>query len=137
MPGHRVHCYVDRLLFGKSYWRLHRALDKPVIFLGKRHRVLFHDGFSSAVIAQRLYPGDPRAVEAALVHVQLDNFCSSNPDFAKTLKLFAEYDANQRRTARRKTRSKRPKTAANQLREFHALIRKLVEVRRLARMLSE
>ena len=81
LPSHKVHCYVDRTLFGRSYWRVHRQIDMPYLFLGKKHRVLFHDPFTAIAIAQRLYPGDPMAEEAALVHLHIDSVCSSDPFF--------------------------------------------------------
>lgn len=29
MPGLTVHTYVDRLVFGRSYWPVHREMDRP------------------------------------------------------------------------------------------------------------
>ena len=31
MPGHQVHTFADRLSFGKSYWKLHKMMDKPAL----------------------------------------------------------------------------------------------------------
>ena len=135
MPSHKIHCYVDRVLFGKSYWRLHREIDKPVLILGKRHRVLFHDGLSTIAIAQKVYPNDPRAWEAALVHVELDLLCSNNPFFAKQLTYFAEQDAKRRRSSRKG--KKVPGRSSETLSVFgnsYAFLMKLEEIRRFAKM---
>jgi hypothetical protein len=135
VPNHKIHCYVDRLLFGKSYWRLHKQLDKPALLLGKRHRVLFHDGLTSMVIALELYPNDRRAMEAALVHIQLDKLCSSNPFFAKQLGYFAEKDSRRGRKLRNvkiKSLKVMPKGPFG---DFNAFLMKLENIRRLARIM--
>jgi hypothetical protein len=131
------------MLFGKSYWELHRKIDMPYIYLGRRHRVLFHDGFSSAMIARELYPGDPHAEEAALVHVQLDMLCSNDPFFKKQLYYFADVDARKRSRARKenarlKKRKKPKKREAynDPLKDFQKLLKKLMEIKRLANMFS-
>ena len=100
MPSHRIHCYVDRMLFGRSFWKLHREIDMPYLFLGRKHRVLFHDGFSSVIIARGLYPGDQEAETAALVHCHIDVMCSEDPFFKKQLEFLADLDAKNRRKAR-------------------------------------
>jgi hypothetical protein len=135
MPSHKVHCFVDRVLFGKSYWRLHRQIDMPFLFLGNKHRVLFHDPFTPVAIAQWLYPGDPRAKESALVHVQIDSLCSTNPIFKMQLEYFAEQDARKRRSSRKKkAKSRKRKVPADPLEEFTAFLEKMKEIRRLARI---
>jgi hypothetical protein len=73
MPSLRVHAFVDRTLFGKSYYKIHRRLDKPVKYLGHGHRVLFHDFPSACLIAEKCYPGDPNAVRVACEHILLDS----------------------------------------------------------------
>lgn len=132
MPSHEIHCYVDRLLFGRSYWRLHKQLDKPVLLLGKRHRVLFHDGLTSMAIALQLYPNDRKALEAALVHVQLDWLCSSNPFFAKQLKHFAQKDSRRRRNFRNVKIKPLKLTPKGPFGDFNAFLMKLENIRRLA-----
>jgi hypothetical protein len=123
------------MLFGKSYWRLHRQIDMPVLFLGKKHRVLFHDFFTPVVIAQRLYPGDPMAEEAALVHVQIDSLCSSDPFFKRQLEFFAEQEAKERRSSRKKkAKSRKRMGPPDPLDEFMAFLEKLEEIRRLSRI---
>jgi len=97
LPSLRVHEYVDRVLFKKSYRKLHRAMDKPVKFLGKRHRELFHDNTWACVIASRLYPNDRHAVLAALTHIKCDEICSSDPKFKKNLEKLARLSRGKRR----------------------------------------
>jgi hypothetical protein len=140
LPGHRVHTFVDRELFGKSYWRVHRNIDMPYLFMGRKHRALFHDGFSSVLIARKLYPNDPRAAEAALVHVQIDRLCSSDPFFKKQLEFFADRDARERRKAKRSSGKKKRKSAkkgtcVDPLKDFGVFLKKLDEVWRLSKML--
>jgi len=135
MPSHKIHCYVDRVLFGKSYWRLHRQIDMPFLFLGKKHRVLFHDFFTPVAIAQKLYPDDPRAEESALVHVEIDLLCSSNALFKMQLEYFVEQDAKKRRSSRKKkAKSRRRKAPPDPTEEFKAFLEKLQEIRRLSRI---
>ncbi len=135
MPSHKVHCYVDRVLFGKSYWRLHRQIDMPYLFLGRKHRVLFHDGFTSVAIARKVYPDDPIAQEAALVHVQLDALCSSNPLFAKQLEFFAEQQSRLRKRAGKKeAKPGRRPAFPGPFEDFNAFLEKLAELRRLSKI---
>ena len=92
------------MCLNKSYWRLHRALDKPVFFLGSRHRVLFHDVSSALAIAEGTYPADDNAKAAALLHIQLDNMCTTNPLFKKQLETYAKlFERKKRRKRKQKT----------------------------------
>jgi hypothetical protein len=97
------------------------------------------------MIARKLYPGDPRAEEAALVHVQLDVLCSSDPIFKKQLEFFADLAAEKRRNAgssrrrspgkkKRKTQKKR-ETHADPLEDIEAFLKKLYEIRQMSKML--
>jgi hypothetical protein len=129
VPSHKVHCFVDRTLFGKSYWRLHRQIDMPYLFLGRRHRVLFHDPVTAVAIARKLYPSDPRAEEAALVHIQLDMVCSSDRFFAQWLEILAEKDVRERKNARKKKAKPKKRTAPpDPFEEFEAFVDKMQEI---------
>jgi hypothetical protein len=97
MPGPEVHTYVDRLLFGRSYWRIHREMDRPYKYLGKYHRILFHDPLLAYVIARKQYPNDPNAIAAAQCHIVLDNMCSRNRGLKKALERLAKLDRKKRR----------------------------------------
>jgi len=104
--------------------------------------VLFHDALTPVAIAQKLYPNDPRAQEAALVHVQLDMLCSSNPMFKQQLQWFAEQDAKERKRLRKrnaKKKSVKPRNkrgSPDELERFNEFLEKLAEIRRLAKLIS-
>ena len=93
------------------------------------------------MIARKLYPGDPLAEEAALVHVELDWLCSSDPLFKKQLEFFAGLDARQRRKARKggsgrkKTKSSKKTGDVDPLKDFAKFVKKLEEIRRLSKMI--
>jgi hypothetical protein len=36
MPKYRVHRYVDKLFYPKSFPEVHRAIDRPCLFLGRQ-----------------------------------------------------------------------------------------------------
>jgi len=97
MPGSKVHTYVDRLFFGRSYWRIHREMDRPFKYFGKYHRVLFHDPLSAYVIARKQYPNDPNAIAAAECHIALDNICSRDRGVKSALERLATSDKKKRR----------------------------------------
>lgn len=111
MPGLAVHTYVDRLLFGRSYWRVHREMDRPYKYLGKHHRVLFHDPLLAYAIARKQYPNDSNAVAAAQCHILLDNMCSRNPKFKKMLTLLAKR-SRKRKKRRQETLTTSPRVRA-------------------------
>jgi hypothetical protein len=97
MPSLSAHRYIDLLYFGKSYWKIHREMDKPVKYLGRGHRVLFHDSISATLIAKHHYPNDPNAIWAALQHIYYDNQCTEDPE----LKMYIETQAKLSRKRRR------------------------------------
>ena len=90
LASNQVHRFMDRIIFNKSYWKLHSTIDKPVLFLGRSHRKYFHDGLTTVAIAQRLYPNDEDAEWAAWLHIYLDDVCSNDPEFHKFLKKLAK-----------------------------------------------
>jgi hypothetical protein len=126
MPGHKVHAYLDRQLFGKVYWKLHRKMDVAVFWLGKKHRALYHDPITAVYIAMTCYPNDPNAEEAAFTHILLDEFCTAYPGWKKLLEQLAYADAKRRRRERQKNRRNRGRQQASKLRE-ETIIRKLFE----------
>jgi hypothetical protein len=128
MPGWRVHRYLDVVFFGKSYSKIHRKMDDPCIFLGRRHRVLFHDPAAAVVIAQECYPGDPDAVEAAYLHILTDEFCTGDPYYKKDLEILALLNRPKKRTSR-KRRKREPQDPI--MRKFRSDARKLAEIQRL------
>ena len=107
MPNLRVHTYIDRLFFGRSYWRIHRRIDAPFKSLGRCHRELFHDAFSAYSIALEEYPDDSNAIEAALTHIIVDELCSRDASFKKTLETLATQYYKKRKTRKNKRRTKK------------------------------
>ena len=77
LPSHKVHRFLDRQLFGRSFSRVHVEIDWPYWILGSKHRIFFHDPVSACAIAQKCYPDDNDAVLAGLYHICLDEMCSS------------------------------------------------------------
>lgn len=75
-------------------------MDTPFKFLGKSHRILFHDPATASLIASRLYPGDKNAFLAAQYHILIDEACSRNPLLKEVLETLA------RLGRRRKSREK-------------------------------
>jgi hypothetical protein len=130
VPSWRVHAFVDKTLFDKSYYKIHRRLDEPVKYLGRGHRVLFHDFPTAYLVAQECYPGDPNAVLAAYEHILLDEQCSAAPEYKKLLEKLAILSRKKR------ARRKRVQIETQMLDEDPILrdIRKLVEIRRLFRL---
>jgi hypothetical protein len=74
MPERRVHNYTTKLLLGRTFDEVHKALDGPVKFLGRKHRVLYHEPAEAALIGYRI-AGCEGAL-AALLHVAVDEMCS-------------------------------------------------------------
>ena len=91
---------MDRLLFGRSYPKIHREMDKPFKRLGKRHRILFHDPVTAGMIAQKCYPNNPKAWRAAQFHIIIDNRCTVNPRFKDLLEAAMHMDKMRRRRKR-------------------------------------
>ena len=127
---------MDRYTFGISFWKLHREIDKPYAFLGRKHRQLFHDVFSTVEIAKRIYPDDPRAQEAAALHVHLDILCSENPELHRQLKRLADEDARNRRRASNIGAKKRKRGALpREQKKFEKSIKQLLEIRKLSELI--
>jgi hypothetical protein len=97
-------------------------------FLGRGHRVLFHDFPSACLIAQKCYPGDPNAIYAACEHIFLDEQCSANPEFKKQLEELAIQSSKNRR--RKQTKTQMPVEDPT-LRD----LKKLVDIERLVKLL--
>jgi hypothetical protein len=128
MPGWGVHAYADRVCFGKSYYKIHREIDWPYKFLGKDHRKFFHDPLSAPIIAEKCYPGDPNAVEAAYLHILLDQLCSNNPEYRKLLEKLVLLD---KRSRRRKEKKIEPTSAVEK--RFIEDLKQLTELKKLIR----
>src|SRR4030067_1667891 len=91
IPKHRVHRYVDKLLYGTSFPEVHRAIDRPYVFLGRKHRKMFHTP-KEAYIMGSSASLDSRAGLAGLTHAWVDRECSRNKSLKKLPQLAAHQD---------------------------------------------
>lgn len=101
-------------------------MDAPVVYLGKSHRVLFHDYVSAYAIAKDSYPDDPNAVLAAFYHILLDQLCSENPEYKKYLESLEILNK-----AKRKRKTTKTKQRSKIEDRFLKDLKKLAELRRL------
>ena len=79
-------------------------MDQPYIYLRSRHRIFFHDYASVIFFASNLYPQDPNAIRAGILHIQVDILCTANPSYKQYLENLAKFSSKKRakRTKRRK-----------------------------------
>jgi hypothetical protein len=70
VPSWKVHRLVDKIILGREYPEVHRALDLPYIWLGPRHRILFHDPASAMLLGYAV--AGPGGALSALLHITLD-----------------------------------------------------------------
>jgi len=68
MPSHRIHRLVDKIFLGREFKDVHRDLDEPAKWLGKRHRILRHDPI---YVFLRFAP-DWERVASGLLHIAAD-----------------------------------------------------------------
>lgn len=97
VPGWRVHRFLDRMFFGKTYSKIHPNMDSAVVVLGRRHRVFFHDPLRVCAIAEQSYPGDPNAIASGNMHILIDQVCSTYPSVKKMLENMERFDREKRR----------------------------------------
>lgn len=129
MPGWRVHVYLDRMFFGKSYWKIHRKMDSAVVVLGRKHRILYHDAAAAAAIAQDCYPGDADAIEAAYLHILTDELCTADPGYKKSLTALALLNRPKKGQKMKKSKEKEDPL----FKKFRSDAKKLEELQRLFR----
>jgi len=137
VPGHRVHAYADRQFFGKVYWKMHREMDWPVFYVHKNHRSFFHDILSVYAIAQKFYPGDPRAVESGFLHIQTDEACTRNPVYRAQLELLANADVRKRKRQCKKKSKQKKDVVETELGKLSKDMKKLVKIKELQRYLLD
>ena len=70
MPAWKVHEFVDKIVLGKKYKKVHRLLDFPAFFV-KNHRRFFHDKYG-VLLALITHDFDVRAGLSALLHIKTD-----------------------------------------------------------------
>jgi hypothetical protein len=132
LPGWRIHEYIDWALFGRTYPKVHRAIDEPYKYFGRSHRILFHDCASAYLIAEEFYPGDPDAKSSGYSHIYLDEICSENPWYKRHLEKMELLTRKQRK--RDQTERKREERAMKKdpvLGRFLDYMKKMEEIRRL------
>lgn len=128
MPGWQVHDFMDRSLFGRSYGKVHRKMDEPCFYLGRKHRVLFHDYTSVRIIAQGCYPNDDNAVWAAWNHITVDEVCTADPAYKKFLEELALLDKVDRQQERRNKEKVKLLPIEKRLRKDLKQMKKLREI---------
>jgi hypothetical protein len=73
LPSRKEHVALDRLVFGKTYGRIHQIKDSPSKWMGSKHRKALHDPVSNLLLALIEYPRDPtRAFLSAQLHDLVD-----------------------------------------------------------------
>jgi len=86
MPSNRTHAKISKILIGKECRKTNKIMDYPVRFLGKGHRILFHDVLSAASIG---YISDGYdGVYSGILHLGVDAVCSKYPAIKKMLEYF-------------------------------------------------
>jgi hypothetical protein len=85
VPSRYTHRKISKILTGKSCESTHNLIDYPVRFLGKKHRILFHDPISALAIGF-LSDGLKGSI-SALAHLALDEAYSKN----KLLRQLIDY----------------------------------------------
>ena len=136
MPSHKVHAYVDRLYFGKVYWKMHLDMDWPVYFVKKNHRIYFHDMTAVNLIALKRYPGDPNAVQSGWLHIQVDWACTNNPAYGAQLELLADQDIKERKREKRKRPKSKPDVSQKELLKLQREVKKLAQIQALVEKIS-
>ena len=128
LPNHQVHGYLDRLYFGKVYWKVHYQLDWPVRYTRGNHRAFFHDVTSVYAIARKEYPGDPNAVSSGLLHLQVDETCTLNPAYRKQLEFLSKRAVKERK---KRKRAKKMQSTPKVFKEDLEFFEKILEIQKL------
>ena len=108
-------------------------IDSPYKVLGRGHRKYYHDYSSVVGFARSLYPGDERAVQAAVFHIQLDEMCSEDPAFKKYIETWAKRRVKKRRLEKIRVKEPLPDGVEQLLKN----IKKMAEVARLKKLMDE
>lgn len=83
MPNRNVHKKISKIVVDDSCERIHYLIDFPYRFLGKKHRILFHDPVSAVIIGY-LAEGN-KGVVSALTHIVADYGMSELNKYFKNL----------------------------------------------------
>ena len=85
MPDHRTHRKLNRLVLGEDHDDVNKLLDFPWLVYRGRHRRLFHDKQTVAMI-YALTRNERKAMAAAL-HIALDRVDSRTKAVRKMINL--------------------------------------------------
>ena len=70
IPERKIHLQDDRRILGREYAEIHKFMDRPSKYMGRRHRRVRHD--LGTVLLILFATGDPRAAVSALMHIAHD-----------------------------------------------------------------
>jgi len=130
MPGHQLHTFMDRVFFGRSFWKLHDLIDAAFWVVGRWHRKYNHDYVSAILIAKRAYPGDDIACEAGLLHILLDDYCTYNPQMKKLLEKKAKEYYKKSRRSKKKNKYDREIKLSHELVVFFSYLKRMIKTNR-------
>ena len=83
MPSKKVHTKISRSLTGKSCYKTNKIIDYPVRYLGRGHRILFHDPITAGIIG---YVADGyQGAASGILHLGVDAICTKYPLVKKVL----------------------------------------------------
>jgi hypothetical protein len=111
VPKHKTHRHFARSVLGKAYREVDRQIDLPYIWLGRKHRALFHTYYEAFCVGY-ITSGEWKGALAGVYHVWLDRKCSEDPRFKKFINWTAKEDArfkNEMRKFRNKMIRERKK----------------------------
>ncbi|MDI6798472.1 MAG: hypothetical protein QMD12_00510 [Candidatus Aenigmarchaeota archaeon] len=77
MPNRNIHKKISRAIVNDSCERVHYLIDLPYKFLGRKHRILFHDPISAVIVGY--LTGGKKGTISALTHIATD-YCMSELD---------------------------------------------------------
>jgi len=117
LPSLVAHCHIDFCYFGRSFPKVHKAMDKPVLILGYGHRVLYHNIYDATEIAKREYPNDPDAIKSAILHIEYDRICSNDQEFKRYIEYRARTNKGYRKKIKHVLKVKRKKKSVKRKRK--------------------
>jgi hypothetical protein len=106
LPGHKAHRYADKLMFGKSFPKVHKAIDFPYIIYKRSHRKYFHT-YKEALPIGYMITGEAKGALSGAFHVWLDRACSEDKEFKTWLQWATEENTRFRRQMARQKRKMR------------------------------
>ena len=74
MPSREVHKIISKIITGYDCDKTHAAIDWPVKYLGRNHRILFHDPISAFIIGY--FCNGPEGAASGIAHIATDYLTS-------------------------------------------------------------